>query len=274
MEESQTNTKNTTIANTPVDFTTVDPSALKFSEEFKCAKSAAGQVVVGLRWLANTLSSSKEITNDYQKILYPTIIRLANKVCDKYMELFVSGISEPLQIQVYAANLNGRLNDGRLRHDIPCKNTDRRSRYKYSQLGQLLSLLYDRLLFISRRNVDSIQRYVDNKDERTHFESLQKLCSEFCTFLRGDDTSIMSVWTTFVNSSRQTNGVPAKPPRDHKSQSFTRGRGKFLWRGGAGGRGTTNSTTEPTLPPQQQYGRGTSPQTIGRSRGRGCGRGN
>ena len=146
MENEQSNTKNIPAeVEIRTEFLTVDPSAMKFSEEFRCAKSTAGQVIVGLRWLANTLSSSKEASNDYQKTLYPTIIRLANEVCDKYMATFVNGVSNPLQIQVYAANLNGRLNDGRLKHDIPCKNTDRRSRYKYSQLGQLLSLLYDKL---------------------------------------------------------------------------------------------------------------------------------
>jgi hypothetical protein len=209
--------------NTPVNFTTVDPTSMKFSEEFKCAKSTAGQVVVGLRWLSNTVSSSKEATNDYQKKLYPTITQLANEVCDKYMETFVSGVSEPLQVQVYGANLNGRLNDGRLKHDIPCKNTDRRARYKYSQLGQLLSLLYDRLLFISHRDVNKIPRYVENADERKHFESLQQLCAQFCNYLRGDDNSIMSRWTTFVNSSRQSFNVQSKTQNQEASN---RGRGR------------------------------------------------
>ena len=237
---------------TAVQFTSVDPTTMKFSEEFRCARSTAGQVVVGLRWLANSVSSSKEATNDYQKALYPTITQLANEVCDKYMSTFVSGVVEPLQVQVYGANLNGRLNDGRLKHDIPCKNTDRRSRYKYSQLGQLLSLLYDRLLFISRRDVTKVQRYVDNAEERKHFESLQALCGQFCDYLRGDENSVMSRWTSFVNSSRQTNGVQTK---SHETDGQTRGRG----------RGRDNTQTRGRGDGQTR-GRGDG-QTRGRSRG-------
>jgi hypothetical protein len=249
MEQTQTQ-------NTAVQFTSVDPTTMNFSEEFRCARSTAGQVVVGLRWLANSIASLKEATNDYQKALYPTISVLANEVSDKYMSAFVLNVTEPLQVQVYGANLNGRLNDGKLKHDIPCKNTDRRSRYKYSQLGQLLSLLYDRLLFISRRDVTKVQRYVNNVEERKHFESLQVLCGQFCDYLRGDENSVMSRWTSFVNSSRQTNGVQTK---SHENERQPRGRGNGLQRGRGDG---------------QQRGRGDGLQRgrgDGQQRGRGDG---
>jgi hypothetical protein len=271
MEQTQTQS-------TVVQFTSVDPTTMKFSEEFRCARSTAGQVVVGLRWLANSVASLKEATNDYQKTLYPTISVFANEVCDKYMSTFVSDVTEPLQVQVYGANLNGRLNDGRLKHDIPCKNTDRRSRYKYSQLGQLLSLLYDRLLFISRRDVTKVQRYVDNVEERKHFESLQALCGQFCDYLRGDENSVMSRWTSFVNSSRQTNGVQTK---SHETERQPRGRGDGQSRGRSEwqprGRGDGQSRGRSEWQPRgrgdgQTRGRGDG-QTRGRGDGQTRGRG-
>lgn len=195
---------------TTIQFTSVDPTNMKFSEDYRCARSTAGQVVVGLRWLAKNVDTTKEMNNEYQKNLYPTITKLANEVCDKYMDIFVNNMTDNVQIQVYGANLNGRFNDGRLKHDIPCKKTDRKARYKYSVLGQLLSLLYDRLLFISHRDVSKIQRYVNNDEERKHFESLQQKCYNFCKYLRGEDDSVMSRWTVFVNDSRKSHGVQVK----------------------------------------------------------------
>jgi hypothetical protein len=255
--------------NTTVQFTTVDPSTMKFSEDYRCARSTAGQVIVGLRWLANNVNTSKEMNNEYQKNLYPTISKLANEVCDKYMENFVNDVKDKVQIQVYGANLNGRFNDGRLKHDIPCKKTDRRARYKYSVLGQLLSLLYDRLLFISHRDVSKIQRYVDNEEERKHFESLQQQCAQFCKYLRGEDDSVMSKWTTFVNESRQSLGVQPKEknPVEQKQQSATRGRGSSRGRGFSRGRESDG---------EQGFSRGRGTGTgrgFSRGRGNGTGRG-
>jgi hypothetical protein len=225
--------------NTAVQFTTVNPTTMNFSDEYRCARSTAGQAVVGLQWLAKSVSSTKEATNEYQKTLYPTIVKLANEVCDKYMETFTN-VTNPLQVQVYGANLNGRFNDGRLKHDITCKNVDKKLRYKYSQLGQLLSLLYDRLLYISRRDVTKIQRYVDNVDERKHYETLQSLCAQFCGYLRGDDNSVMSRWTAFVNSSRQTNNVQP----EQRQQTTRGGRGQQFVRSGRGGQFTRGGRGE------------------------------
>ena len=227
-------------------FTTVDPTVMKFSEKFRCAMSTAGQVVVGLKWLADDITN-KKTENDYQSSLYPKIVESANEVVNEYMKVFVNEVTEPLQIQVFAANLNGRLNDGRLRHDIPCKNVTQRSRYERAQLGQLLSLLYDRLLFISRRDVKAITRYEENENERVHFEDLQKRCVQFCGFLRSNDDSVMSRWTAFIDSLRKTNeGSTQREPRgrggrgrgrwnqDRDQWSRQGGRGSSTGRGGRG----------------------------------------
>lgn len=265
--------------NTPVQFTTVDPTGMKFSEDYRCARSTAGQVVVGLKWLANNVNSSKEMNNDYQKNLYPTITKMANEVYDKYKETFVTNVTDSVQVQVYGANLNGRFNDGRLKHDIPCKRTDRRARYKYSVLGQLLSLLYDRLLFVSKRDVNKIQRYVDNEEERKHFVSLQQACNQFCSYLRGDDDSVMSRWTKFVNDSRESHGVSSKQPertesspsRERDGRGRGRGRGSGLSRGGSQNDervGNQDSGLESRRGRGSSRGRG---QELGQGQGQGRG---
>jgi hypothetical protein len=233
MENDQANTKNT------VEFTSIDPSTMKFSEEFRCARSTAGQVVLGLKFLESSVLS-QEPSNNYQTELYPLIVKLADEVCEKYMQSFVHGTTDDVKLQVFGANLNGRFNDGRLKHNIVCKNTKIHDKYKYAQLGQLLSLLYDRLLFISRRDVTKILRYVANVEERIHFETLQNLCTEFCNYLRNDENSVMTRWTSFVNTMRQNNNIQPKqqtPERQNYSTSENRGNGRGTSRGN--GRGTS-----------------------------------
>jgi hypothetical protein len=219
MEQVKTNTSNT------VEFTTVDPNTMNFSEEFRCARSTAGQVVLGLNYLSSSVLS-QESTNEYQKELYPMIVSLSKEVYEKYMQTFVSGTKSDVELQVFGVNLNGRFNDGKLKHNIVCKNTKVNSKYKYSQLGQLLSLLYDRLLFISRRDVTKIQRYMDNKEECKYFEKLQKLATEFCNYLRNDTDSVMSRWTTFVDTMRQNNNVKPKPKKSFANSNTSRYRNK------------------------------------------------
>lgn len=239
--------QNGTFTTNAVEFTTVDPNTMKFSDEFRCARSTAGQVVLGLKYLVSSVSS-REPTNDYQVELYPTIIKLADEVCEKYMQSFVYKTTGKVKLQVFGVNLNGRFNDGRLKRYILCKNTKATTQYKYSQLGQLLSLLYDRLLFLSRRDVTKIQRYVENEEERTHFETLQKLCADFCNYLRNDENSVMLRWTTCVNTMRQNNNVQPKQYNVEQrgtSRGSTRGTSRGSARGTARGssRGTARGTT-------------------------------
>lgn len=229
MENDKANTKNT------VEFTSINPNVMKFSEEFRCARSTAGQVVLGLKFLESSVVS-QEPSNNYQTELYPLIVKLANEVCEKYMQSFVTGITDNVKLQVFGANLNGRFNDGKLKHNIVCKNTKIRDKYKYAQLGQLLSLLYDRLLFISRRDVTKIQRYVANVEERTHFETLQNLCAEFCNYLRNDENSVMIQWTTFVNTMRKNNNVqPKQQTTEQPNYSTYQKRGRGTSRGNSRG---------------------------------------
>lgn len=213
MEQTKTNTSST------VEFTTVDPNTMKFSEEFRCARSTAGQVVLGFNFLSSSVLSQNS-TNEYQKELYPMIVSLSKEVYEKYMETFVLGEKNSVELQVFGVNLNGRFNDGKLKHNIICKNTKTSSKYKYAQFGQLLSLLYDRLLFISRRDITKIQRYMENKEEYQYFEKLQKLATEFCNYLRNDTNSVMSRWTTFIDVMRQNNNIQPKQKKSINTKNF------------------------------------------------------
>lgn len=203
-----------------VSFDDISPSSLTFSDQYKCARSTAGQVVAGLSWSVNNVSSTKQPTNEYQSSLYPMVCQLGAEVCKKYTEMFITSVTDPVQRQVYGANLNGVHNDGKLNRCITCKNINDRLKYQYSQFGQLLSLLYDRLLFISRRDVEKIQRYVNDETERHAFESLQVQCAEFCKYLRGDDDSVMSRWSTFVTNTRQKNNVLIQPRQEGRFHTY------------------------------------------------------
>jgi hypothetical protein len=197
---------NNVVVQNSVSFSDISPMKFIVQEQYKCAKSTAGQTVSGLSGLIKNLASNKQPSNEYQLVLYPKIIELGTELTNKYMETFVNNITEPLCLQVFGANLNGSGNDGKLNRLILCKNVDDRLRYKYIQFGQILSLLYDRLLFISRRDTSKIMRYVNNENERKEFLILQEKCGDFCKYLRGEDSSLMNRWFSFINVTRQNLG--------------------------------------------------------------------
>lgn len=205
-----------------VSFDNIDPLTFHFDPIFKCSLSTAGQVIQGLYHLSQSLngegvyeSAKKEPKNEYQKLLYPKISELSTKTVMRYREMFVDNITDPLQKQVYGANLNGIKNNGQLNKFITCSSVDDKVRYKFAQFGQLLSLLEYRLTFIIKRNISEIQRYNENENERVHFESLRLLSEEFCKFLK----DIFAEWSAHVDESRRTNGYVPQP---HSQRKFGR----------------------------------------------------
>lgn len=223
MTEMTETTMNTVPSDPPrvVSFENIDPRAMAFSDLFKCAKSSAGQIVQGFDQLRKNLNgvdeyngNKKEPTNDYQKLLYPKMALLAENIVNKYVELFVDGVTDPVRKQVFGANLNGNKNDGQLNKFVTCRSVNQFLRYKYSQFGQLLSLLNYRLLFIAHRDPQYIKRYTENEVEMHHFEDLRVLCGQFCEFLKNenDQNSISQQWAQCVEDIR-TN-VPKVMPRE------------------------------------------------------------
>ena len=195
----------------PVSFEDINPTTMTFSSTFRCARSTAGQVVQGLNHLVMQLNGDSEYandkkvpTNDYQQYLYPRMSLLAKQIVDNYTKQFVTDVTDPLQRQVYGANLNGNRNNGQLNKSIPCRGVNRFMRYKFAQFGQLLSLLHYRLMFIAKRDPQYIKRYKENVDECQHFETLRKSCEEFCDYLKKDedDKSVVALWTNCVADAR------------------------------------------------------------------------
>jgi len=208
-----------------VSFDDISISVLPFSEMFKCAKSASGQVIQGLKHLSQHISgegdyseNKKEIFNDYQKELYPNMARLALKVVTSYHDKFVADVNDPLMKQVFGANLNGNKNNGQLNKFISCKGVNRFLSYKFAQFGQLLTLLGYRMVFIANRDPQYVKRYRENEEELKHFETLRTRAKEFSVFLKDN---VFEEWSKCVADARskanvQTNTViPVKLTADN-----------------------------------------------------------
>lgn len=223
VESTQTNTENTQLdveteqtdesksaeRSYKVSFESIDPTGLEYSLSYKCAKSAAGQVVQGLNHLAAYVlgegeydGKKKVATNQFQVSLYPNIASLAKAVVAEYTKKFVTDVTDPVQRQVFGANLNGSRNDGQLNKFITCKGVNRFLRYQYSQLGQLLMLLHYRLAFIANRDSLSVKRYQENPEECKHFEDLRGRARDFCDYLKN---TTLTQWATFVTEARKFN---------------------------------------------------------------------
>lgn len=164
-------------------FEDISSKKLEFSGEYRCAFSTAGQVIAGLSWHINNLSTS---TNH----LHQVICQLSNEIILKYENTFVNNCNES-EKYIYGKYLNGQRNDGKMNRLITCKNINPELRYKFARFGQLLTLLYSRLNYIT-------------KIEIQNDENLQQSCLEFCRYLSCDDNSIVSKWKKILTKSKPT----------------------------------------------------------------------
>jgi hypothetical protein len=188
-----------------VSFENIKPSSLPFSQKYKCAKSSSGQVILGmintldqLNGTGNYVGKQKIPSNDYQKTLYPDIVSLLTELVETYNKIFVDNITDPLQLQVFGANLNGFRNDGQLNRFITCKGVNFRTTYEYAQLGCLLQLLKNRVEFIATRDTSTIKRYQNNPDELKQFEELKARAEHFSTGLN----VVLQKWMESVDKAR------------------------------------------------------------------------
>lgn len=208
-EESTLEETKDTERNFKVSFESIDPTNLDYSHLYKCAKSAAGQVVQGLNHLSMHLTgegiykdNKKDAVNPFQTYLYPKISELSNEIVKKYNATFVDLVTDPLQLQVFGANLNGSRNNGQLNRFITCKSVGKLLRYQFAQLGQLLTLLHFRLAFIANRDSQSVKRYQENEEECKHFDDLRRRARQFCDYLK---TVTFVQWSSFVSEARKFN---------------------------------------------------------------------
>jgi len=188
-----------------VSFDSVDPTTLPFELWYKCGKSCAGQVVLGLMNTRDQLTGTgkytdkqKKPSNEYQETLYPDMVTLTTELVDTYYSTFVKDTTDPVQLQVFGANLNGYRNNGQLNRLITCNGVNFMSTYEFAQLGSLLQLLRNRVEFVATRDASTIRRYQENPEEAKWFEELQSRAQKFTTYL----DSVLQRWMVSVNTAR------------------------------------------------------------------------
>ena len=196
-------------APTPVSFENISLDHLGFNETYRVTRGAASQVVLGLRHMLTKLATP---TNDYQRTLYPRLSELTQQVVDRYVSTFL-GVTEAVTRQVYGANLNGPRNDGSLYHSVN-SGINRSLTYGYAQFGQLMKVLTNRLRFITKRTVESVERYRTSQAEGAAYTVLQGHCNEFLTYL----STVNEDWTRVVESARTQHNVTPRQPRESSQQ--------------------------------------------------------
>ena len=201
-------------APTPVSFENISLDHLGFNETYRVTRGAASQVVLGLRHMLTKLATP---TNDYQRTLYPRLSELTQQVVDRYVSTFL-GVTEAVSRQVYGANLNGPRNDGSLYHSVN-SGINRSLTYGYAQFGQLMKVLTNRLRFITKRTVESVERYRTSQAEGAAYTALQGQCNEFLTYL----STVNEDWTRVVESARQQHNIQRvqrqRTPRTDRPQT-------------------------------------------------------
>jgi hypothetical protein len=186
-----------------------------FNETYKVSKGSASQVVLGFKHMISRLQNP---TNEYQQTIYPTLKQFCERVVSSYESTFLSNRTSPVERQVFGANLNGNRNNGSLYRSIP-SGVNRNLTYNYAQFGQLLRVLTGRLQFVVNRDASKVQRYNDNQEERTAYQTLQTVTTGYLQTL----TQLGTEWNTLVTSTRQQFGVETQPrqprqPRQSRQQ--------------------------------------------------------
>jgi len=188
----------TSQAPTPVSFDDISLEHLSFNETFRVTRGSASQVVLGLRNMLQKLSTPE---NEYQKSIYPQLSTSINRLVDTYTSTFLS-VTEPTEKQVTGANLNGFRNDGSLYRSVN-SGINRSLTYGYSQFGQLVRVLVNRLRFVVKRDPHSVERYKNSESEMTAYKKLQQAADAYLTIVN----DVMDSWGKTVEESRKTHGV-------------------------------------------------------------------
>lgn len=188
----------TSQAPTPVSFDDISLEHLSFNETFRVTRGSASQVVLGLRNMLQKLSNPE---NDYQRSIYPQLVTSINRLVDSYTSTFLT-VTDATERQVYGANLNGFRNDGSLYRSVN-SGINRSLTYGYSQFGQLVRVLTNRLRFVVKRDPQSVERYKNSDSEMVAYKKLQQAADAYLTVVN----EVMDSWSKTVDESRKTHGV-------------------------------------------------------------------
>lgn len=188
----------TSQAPTPVSFDDISLEHLSFNETFRVTRGSASQVVLGLRNMLQKLSNPE---NDYQRSIYPQLVTSINRLVDSYTSTFLT-VTDATERQVYGANLNGFRNDDSLYRSVN-SGINRSLTYGYSQFGQLVRVLTNRLRFVVKRDPQSVERYKNSDSEMVAYKKLQQAADAYLTVVN----EVMDSWSKTVDESRKTHGV-------------------------------------------------------------------
>lgn len=188
----------TSQAPTPVSFDDISLEHLSFNETFRVTRGSASQVVLGLRNMLQKLSNPE---NDYQRSIYPQLVESINRLVDSYTSTFLT-VTDATERQVFGANLNGFRNDGSLYRSVN-SGINRSLTYGYSQFGQLVRVLTNRLRFVVKRDPQSVERYKNSDSEMVAYKKLQQAADAYLTVVN----EVMESWSKTVDESRKTHGV-------------------------------------------------------------------
>lgn len=211
-EQTKNSPTNNNTQSTPISFDDVSLEMLQksFNDTYKVSKGSSSQVVLGFQSMASRLQDPQ---NEYQQELYPRLKEMCMNLYNKYNHTFLTKFSNEVERQVYGANLNGNRNSGSLYRSIP-SGVNRNLTYNYAQFGQLLRVLSGRLRFVVNRDVESVQRYKDSRDESLAYQSLQTKCTEFLKYLE----TLSTEWDTFVKSTRTKHAVEEPERKDRQDR--------------------------------------------------------
>lgn len=198
----------TSQAPTPVSFDDISLEHLSFNETFRVTRGSASQVVLGLRNMLQKLSNPE---NDYQRSIYPQLVTSINRLVDSYTSTFLS-VTEPTEKQVTGANLNGFRNDGSLYRSVN-SGINRSLTYGYSQFGQLVRVLTNRLKFVVKRDPQSVERYKNSESEMSAYKKLQQAADGYLSVVN----EVMDTWGKTVEEARKTHGVQRETTNTRQS---------------------------------------------------------
>ena len=205
----------TSQAPTPVSFDDISLDHLSFNETFRVTRGSASQVVIGLRNMLQKLSTPE---NDYQRSIYPQLSSAINRLVNEYTSTFLS-VTEPVEKQVFGANLNGFRNDGSLYRSVN-SGINRSLTYGYSQFGQLVRVLTNRLRFVVKRDPQSVERYKKSDNEMSAYKKLQQSADSYLNVV----TEVTESWGKTVEEARKTHGVQRETTNNRPSQKQYEGR--------------------------------------------------
>jgi hypothetical protein len=225
MEQTQTiqhtgETKVNITGKKEISFDDISLDHISYNESFRVCLGSAGQIVKAIKrineQLVGTEKEQKKLPeNKYQETLYPELTKLSKEIVDKYNEIFMSDLNDPIKKQVFGANLNGSKNMGVLSRNVLVRGVKFGLKYKFAQFGQLLNTLIQRFEYIHTRDPMAVDRYKNSEVERNSFKLLQSKSDSFIKFITNDTDGIYIKWNAIVTKARENAGV-TKSKKHHE----------------------------------------------------------